>query len=150
MSRRPALEKFPHLHSILKKDAVANTQFNEALRDLNVQVPLQTPVVDSAGFERLQKAYSELVDKYNAQTKHVQKTNRLIRVLGGVIETQCPFTPYVDDILAKKSYSIKFSAGQVRMLLHKHWDIIATQSEEILLNQRDSLDDNKDLEDDDE
>lgn len=129
--KRPILSNYPHLHSVLKNDSRANVEFNAAILEMT-RFNARGNTVDAELVERLETSESNLqeyIEKYNEMEKLTEATVRFIRLLGENIEVQTQLTPYVEDLAKDKDYSIHFTAVQIRLALHLHWDVIGASME---------------------
>lgn len=112
---------------LLKSDPSANKEFNELLS--RVTNPVQ---VNAAVLESLQKSETNLqaaLDQNTRLLKTKDKQQRLIRLLGAVMEDQVDFKPYNEDVTTGRKYNIKFDANQIRMVLRIYWDLVAAEME---------------------
>jgi len=130
MPVRPILSKYPRLHALLRRDAQANTEFNEALLEVSkdggasaIIGELQKDLETSE--ENLQKQIAQVGISQRSQERSV----RFIRLFGELLEAQTSFKPYVDDLTYKNKYMIEFSPAQIRLALRLYWDIIGQAME---------------------
>lgn len=131
---RPLLSKYPRLHMLLKNDTAANIEFNAAIADVaktnipgTVEKDLTEQLVQS------ENNLQEYIEKYKLMEKLTEATVRFIRLLGETIEEQTKLTPYTDDLLIAKEYTVHFTAAQIRLALHLHWDVIGQALENEIL-----------------
>jgi hypothetical protein len=129
MGKRPVLSNYPHLHSILRNDPVANQQFNAAISGLSLP---------NTGSEeaRLQKQLDDMRKSLIAQETKVKEAGRLlmrqrafIKLLGEVIESQTKLEPHTTDIDRGRRYDISFSPDNIRVALRLYWDILSKDME---------------------
>ncbi len=128
--RRPLLSNFPHLHNILRNDARANAEFNAAITSVsgsNVTVTAEQNL--KAQLSQSELNLQEYIDKYNSMVKLTEATVQFIRLLGETIEVQTELTPYTEDIVKIRDYTVHFTAAQIRLALHLHWDVIGRAME---------------------
>lgn len=134
MPKRPILSTYPHLHHLLKNDHRANTEFNQVVSELtrfsatgtNAEVELA---------ERLEVSETNLqkyIEQYKKMELLTEATVRFIRLLGENIEVQTQLTPYTEDLAKIKDYTVHFTAEQIRLALHLHWDVIGQAMENSL------------------
>ena len=128
---RPVLSKYPHLRHILKNDAVANTQFNQAIAEVsNGYAPaVASASKSSASNERRANEYFE---KYEELRKTLRKQQDIITRLGEAIEPQTHLRPYTQDLADKSSYEITIGAQDIRNILALHWELLAERSEALI------------------
>jgi hypothetical protein len=143
VARRPALEKYPRLHALLRNDPIANAQFNNCL---NEQQQAQLAGTDPAEALATKLAKSEcnlaeLLEKHAVLLKSTSKARRLITLLGTTMEQQLNLRPYTQDINECSVYDVKFNAGQVRLVLSIYWDLLTREAEDLLQGTMDNLTD---------
>lgn len=141
MGRRPLLEKFPHLHSLLKRDPVANAQFNAAINEVNNSL---LAGVEPGGKRAIEldisnKSLAELSGKYQHLVDNTRRVRKLLRLLGEVIEPQCNLKPYTQDVEERTVYEIKFNADQIRLALSLHWELIGQETEASITGSKDDV-----------
>lgn len=133
MGKRPALEAYPHLHSVLKNDPTANAQFQACLSAAIGQGG--SPGIDEiklkTDLEKMQSELSKLVAKHQKLLQTADKAKRVIKLLGGIVEPQLQLKPYVQDISEEREYIIKFSPRNIRLFLQMHWDLISQETEDV-------------------
>ena len=126
----PILAKYPYLHGLLKNDPKANSEFNAAIADVtgvNVRARTESDLQDK--LERSETNLNIYIDKVRSMTKLAESTVQFIRLLGEIIEEQTQLTPYTEDLLKSKDYTVHFTAVQIRLALHLHWDVIGQAME---------------------
>lgn len=141
MGRRPVLEKYPHLHSFLKRDPVANAQFNQAINEVNQSLlnGLEPGGRSAAALDLSNKNLADLSSKYQTLVTDTLKVRKLLRLLGEVIEPQCRLKPYTQDIEERAIYTIEFDAEQIRLALSLHWDLIGLETENRIAGRKDDV-----------
>lgn len=128
--KRPLLSKYHYLRSILKHDAKANAEFNAAVTDaVGSNIRGVAEVELQKQLEQSETNLQEYAVKYNSMVKLTEATVQFIRLLGETIETQTQLTPYTEDIAKIKDYTVHFTAAQIRLALHLHWDVIGKAME---------------------
>jgi hypothetical protein len=130
MPGRPILSKYPRLHSLLRRDPQANTEFNAALNEVSTDGGSGEIIKDLQ--EQLAQSESNLQEqltKTTAALRAQERTVRFIRLLGELLEAQTNFKPYVEDIAEQRKYSIEFSPAQIRMALRLYWDVVGQAME---------------------
>lgn len=133
MPRRPLLTNYPHLHGVLRKDPLANRDFQTCLSDLKHPPPSTDPVITPAMLDAVNLRLREAQEALSKQDRVNVKTVRFIRLLGEVIESQTKLQPYSQDASAREQYKIMFSPEQIRMVLRLYWDVIADDMERKLV-----------------
>lgn len=129
MPKRPTLSQYPHLHSILRNDPVANQQFNAAVSGLSLPR-------GSTNANQMESALNSARQKVQEQAEEIAKFEAIrkrltgfISLLGEVIESQVKLDAYSSDIDTRRKYSIVFTPDQIRLALRMHWDILAHSME---------------------
>lgn len=137
MGRRPALEAYPHLHSVLRKDPAANAQFQACLSAATGPEGILGADTDKLRSElmRAQNDLSNLVAKYQMLLKTADKAKRVIKLLGGIMEPQLQFKSYMQDLVEKREYVVKFSPQNVRLFLQMYWDLVSQETEDIIVGR---------------
>lgn len=130
---KPVLSNYPHLHSILRNDARANTDFNAIISALTTPgASIDREKEYEAGLEAERIRANESEERAKKSEASNAKGVRFIKLLGELIESQHQLSPYVQDVSEKKHYEIRFSAAQIRMALRWYWDVLSGHMEDVL------------------
>ena len=128
MARSPILSNYPRLHSLLRADPSANNEFQSLVSSM--RGPQVSPNANlTEELEKTREQGMELLKKQELQEKQQAKLTRFIKLLGEVVEGQTQLRPYSQDVSEEREYNIKFTPGQIRMLLHAFWDIVGEDME---------------------
>lgn len=143
----PLLSSYPHLYNLLRNDPKANAEFNAVV--ISIRSPAgaadrEKELRDSLDAERTLRA--EMQSKAEKSSHVTIRTIRFIKLLGEVIEPQVDLKPYEQDVSTKRTYEIRFGAGQIRMALKLYWDVISDHLEAALTSStaKDPVGDNED------
>lgn len=132
MPKPPLLTNYPYLHNVLRNDAKANTDYNAIVSQLSQPLSSVEREQMQSAIDAERTLLAEVRTQLEKSTQLNIKAVRFIRLLGELMESQTELKPYVQDVSEKRTYSITFSADQVRFALRWYWDVLSAKMEDIL------------------